>query len=814
MKHSKYGKMMGGLALFSALVQCASSQVKTALPNTSQFVFEGEQGRRLEVSMVTSSIFSFSYLPQSGPSIPRLIEPPNSSSTLQVTHDGAGFETSDLKVTVAKTLCLRIFDKQKSSDLGEICPASQSYGLTLNSPQMTQVYGLGEEFIRSPDLSWMGKTREPGHQLGNMMQPYEGGFVGNAQFPILYALGKDKLGFALIYDNLFAQTWNFKSPIWTVSAPGGPMRGYFIGGKDLPELRRSFMSLSGRPPLPPKKAFGLWVSEYGFDNWRELDGKLNSLKRNHFPVDGFVLDLQWFGGVIENSELSPMGGLQWDLKNFPDPQRKMNELAKQGIGIVAIEEPYVALKVKDRDSGQVISSVLTDKGFLVRNGLGQSAPPLVLKPSWFGKAEMLDYMDEEFADFWHDWKRQPLIEAGLIGHWTDLGEPETATENGTFDKGRFQQAEIQNIFNRRWSEGIVRGYRRHGLKQRPWILSRSGTIGSQSDSVTMWSGDIGANFESLQAHFRAQAQMSLSGIDYFTSDAGGFYRKALKGSLKELYTLWLANAALFDIPIRPHTFNLCNCNETSPDRIGDVKSNLKNLELRYKLLPYYYSLAHRAYTLGEPIVAPLVYYYQEDLNLRNLSDEKMIGPYLLGVGVAKEQTTFKDVYLPAGKWVDFYTNDELHSKGEWFHDRPIRRGWVHLPLFAREGGIIPTEGADGKFALRIYPSELATQFDLYQDNGKTIDYTLGQYRVTPIEQKQDGKVLYIDIGSAKGTYGVSDASRTWSIEIITRKVPKKILFNSQALDSSRWTFSNRLLVMKPLMINLETRSRLEVEFND
>ena len=121
----------------------------------------------------------------------------------------------------------------------------------------------------------------------------------------------------------------------------------------------------------------------------------------------------------------------------------------------------------------------------------------------------------------------------------------------------------------------------------------------------MWSGDIGSNLSSLATQLDVQMHMAFSGIDYFGADVGGYWRSALDGDLNEMYTVWFANAALLDVPLRPHTQNLCNCNETAPDRIGDVASNRENLRLRYRLIPYLYSLAHRAHRYGDALVPPL-----------------------------------------------------------------------------------------------------------------------------------------------------------------------------------------------------------------
>src|SRR6478609_12225316 len=164
--------------------------------------------------------------------------------------------------------------------------------------------------------------------------------------------------------------------------------------------------------------------------------------------------------------------------------------------------------------------------------------------------------------------------------------------------------------------------------------------------------------------------MSMSGIDYYGSDLGGCFRSAIDSDEKELYTQWFANGMVFDVPGRPHAENLCNCHDTSPAVTGDVQSNLINVRRRYEMSPYMYSLAYRAYLYGEPVVPPLVYYYQNDPVVRKMGHEKMVGKDLLVGIVAGAGEKQRSVYLPAGDWIDFHTNKLIHSTGQWIENVP------------------------------------------------------------------------------------------------------------------------------------------------
>jgi alpha-glucosidase (family GH31 glycosyl hydrolase) len=178
---------------------------------------------------------------------------------------------------------------------------------------------------------------------------------------------------------------------------------------------------------------------------------------------------------------------------------------------------------------------------------------------------------------------------------------------------------------------------------------------------------------------------------------------------------------MFEVPVRPHTENLCNCKETAPDHIGDLASNLANIELRYALEPYYYSLAHRAWLEGEPVFPSLDYYY-DDEHAKGRGDIKMIGSELVSVAVAAPGAIEAQLYLPKGNWYGWYANSYFPSTGEYLTEPVYTAGRFQLPLFARDGAIIPM--ADG--VLRVFGGA-PNAFDWYDDDGVSTAYQRGEY---------------------------------------------------------------------------------------
>ncbi|MFI6297045.1 TIM-barrel domain-containing protein [Nonomuraea sp. NPDC050790] len=714
-------------------------------------------------------------------------------------QSGNTLTTAAMKVEVTPgTLCVKVSDPTRQ--LYEACPRNlgQAWkGLSLTKGQIQNAYGLGEQFFMggSADGDWVGRTRTPGGQYGNaMVYDTDNGPVGNAQIPVLFAVGAANLNYGLLLDQVYKQEWNLTGDPWTVDTWGDQLRWYTMTGADLPDLRKDYLELTGRPPVPPKKALGLWVSEFGYDNWAEVDNRLNGLRTAKFPVDGFVLDLPWFGGVTAGSDNTRMGSLSWDLSAFPNPSAAISDYqANKGVGLMTIEESYIGKNLPEHAD-------MATRGYLNRAGCATCAPAYLTTNDWWGRGGMIDWTQDAAGDYWHTTKRKPLVDQGVQGHWLDLGEPEmydAADWTAGVLPGKHAHADYHNVYNLKWAESIARGYA-NGTTKRPFLLARSGAAGMQRHGVAMWSADIGSKLTALAQQQNVQMHMSMSGIDYFGSDIGGFRREMLDSDLNELYTQWLANGAWFEVPVRPHTENLCNCAQTSPDKIGHVASNLANLRQRYELTPYYYSLAHRANRTGEPVVPPLVYHYQNDQNVREMGSEKLIGRDLLVGVVAGKNERKRNMYLPSGTWFDYHTGEKLTSSGQWFNDRPL---WVggefKLPAFARAGAIIPKMFVDDKtmnvlgkrtdattrdeLVARVYADPAASNFTLYEDDGATTAYQGGAVRTTQLGQQLSGSTATVTVAASSGTYTGAPSARRNVVELVTETQASAVTLNGAAL---------------------------------
>ena len=306
------------------------------------------------------------------------------------------------------------------------------------------VYGLGQQFkiLGSSDGDWTTfGFREGEGLLGNRFVGFQDAAVGNVQIPVMYAVGNNNLNYALFLDNVYKQKWDFGVFWWKVRMFGDQLRFYIMTGPDLPALRASYMELTGRPPVPPKKSFGLWVSEFGYDNWDQIDTLRNGLRSNDFPLDGFVLDLNWFGGVdLNDASKSRMGRLNWDEDNsdgngyfFSDPGLKISQYNSDDIGLTAIEESYLA-NTSFVDTFSQIPAHLTayQRTSGKCDGNNRSNPADV--EGFWGKGRMIDWSNADSGKWIHDNRRFPnLTQKGITSHWTDLGEPESFNSGACYN---------------------------------------------------------------------------------------------------------------------------------------------------------------------------------------------------------------------------------------------------------------------------------------------------------------------------------------------------------------------------------------------
>ncbi|MFQ6617456.1 MAG: TIM-barrel domain-containing protein, partial [Fidelibacterota bacterium] len=440
----------------------------------------------------------------------------------------------------------------------------------------------------------------------------------------------------------------------------GPLIYYFIYGSDFKTILEKYTWLTGRQPMPSRWALGYLQSKFGYENETEARAVVKTMRAKKIPCDAIILDVYWFGGP----EL--MGNLSWDQSRWPDPQKMMADFRDVGIKTILIEEPYITIKSSNYWTAYY-------GGYFGTDSLGQS----MAFDIWAGRASLLDLTRPSAQEWWWG-KHRSLIDGGVAGWWTDLGEPETHPSDMRHYLGPMKR--VHNIFNLIWSKLLYEGYMTYRPDERLFNLTRSGFAGMQRYSTFPWSGDVSKSFSGLRAQLPIMLGMGMSGVGYQHSDIGGFTGY----TTPELYARWMEFGSFSPIT-RAHGWG----QGTEPWAFGSEVEEIATdyIKLRYKLLPYIYTYAYQNHIRGWPLARPLIFEYPEDPAVLNLDSEYLWGEAFLAAPVMEEGSTSRSVYLPEGEWIDYWTGDFYPGSRTITVEAPLNL----LPLFVKNGSIIPMQ---------------------------------------------------------------------------------------------------------------------------
>ncbi|GAB3587276.1 glycoside hydrolase family 31 protein [Hymenobacter daeguensis] len=489
---------------------------------------------------------------------------------------------------------------------------------------------------------------------------------------------------------------------------------FVITGRDQAEILDRYTRLTGRQPLPPRWALGLIQSRFGYKSDVEMQNVASRMRREGFPLDALVLDLYWFGGTKRQGDLS------WDKANFPDPAGMMSRLNQQGVKTILISEPYV-MRTSRNDS------TVRTQGLVGTTAAGR---PFTVSSFWAGPASILDVFKPQARTWLWNYYRT-LHDQGAAGWWSDLGEPENHPEAMQHAAGPARA--VHNAYGQTWAGIFTEGYTRDLPEERVFNLARSGWAGMQRNSVFPWSGDINRSWSGYRAQVPVMVGMGQGGVGYMHSDAGGF---CVGGIDPELYTRWLQMASLCPI-LRPHGEGVPPEPYYYPE---PYKSSVREaVQLRYRLLPYLYTLAWQNSTTGAPLARSMEYdasLHEELSSSSNSSfliphsslseasnNQYLLGPSLLVAPVLNPSQRRRNVVLPGGNWIDFYTNQTYAGNQTAGVPAPL----AHTPLLVRAGAFLPMTAYRPSTALyrpdtlllRYYPDPSApeSEFTLYDDDG-------------------------------------------------------------------------------------------------
>jgi alpha-glucosidase (family GH31 glycosyl hydrolase) len=492
---------------------------------------------------------------------------------------------------------------------------------------------------------------------------------------------------------------------------------YLLAGRPA-ELFAHVRELSGAAPMFPKWAMGFTNSQWDITEQEALS-LVDTYRAKHIPIDNFTFDFDWKAWGED------MGEFRWNTDKFPDgPSGKLKqEMDRRGMHMTGIMKPRVHV---DTVEGREAS----EHGYW----LAQSKPA----PDYFSHKTVrdIDFDNPAARQWFFNDTLKHSFDTGIVGWWND-----EADDSGI-------DTQFLNM-----QRSLYDGQRAIS-DQRVWSVNRNFYLGSQRYAYGVWSGDIQSGFASMAA----QRQRMLAAFDvgamHWGMDGGGF--KAPRPS-DENYARWIEFGAFTPV-FRVHgDFG----QKRQPWTYGPVaeKAATDAIRLRYALIPYIYAYEYQNHVSGVGLVRPLPFAYPDDPQQRDRIDAWMFGEYLLVSPVVEQGQTVKHLSLPQGRWIGYF-DGKVYEGG---HDVALpvdAKGWGDIPLFIRDGAIIPQqpvmdyvgEKAVTSLDVLVFPADRETHFDVYDDDGETYGYEKGDYFLQPLTVRRANGVVSFHAGAVAGRY--------------------------------------------------------------
>jgi alpha-D-xyloside xylohydrolase len=605
------------------------------------------------------------------------------------------------------------------------------------------------------------------HQSG--MFNYRGATVelGQNNTDVAIPLLLSSKGYALMWntaslthvDNRFPLELNLDS------LAGHAVDYYFIYGPEMGQLIHEYRNLTGHTPMLPKWSYGFFQSKDRYVSQEEVLAIAHRYREQHIPLDGIVQDWFWWkseGDPIFNS-------------NFPDVPGELKQLHDEHVH--AMLSVWGLFDSKSQNFLQ-----MTQQHLDVPN------------------AHVYDATNPKARDFYWNNLAGKLFSLGWDAFWLDSAEPEEYWPHMGDAILRDKKisigsgAEYTNIFPFMHTLGVQEHWKASTEQKRVFLLTRSAFLGQQRVGAAVWSGDVYGSYWGLRHQVAAGLNFALSGYPYWTTDIGGYWpphdNPVEDPKFQELYARWFEYGTFCPI-FRTHGHRPQN-EIWAFDKVEPILINYD--KLRYRLMPYVYSLAWRVTNDDYTIQRPLVMDWRADVRVRDIGDQFMFGPALLVNPVLQPDATHRTLYLPdAPAWYDFWTGASTNGSREINADAPLDR----IPLYVRAGSILPLgpeiEYADekpaGPIELRIYTGADG-EFVLYQDTGDGYDYEHGVHSVIPMHWSESNRTL--TIGQREGEYPGMPASMEMKVVLVsaghgtglepTANPDKLVVYNGQSLS--------------------------------
>jgi alpha-D-xyloside xylohydrolase len=563
------------------------------------------------------------------------------------------------------------------------------------------LYGLGEKFTPLDKsgqhiVSWnrdaLGSTTERSHK----------------NIPFVWS---DR-GYGLFIDTGARITWELGTRSLQsaqIQVEEEILDAYVIYGPAPARILDQYASLAGRAPLPPKWTFGLRLSSGGtYRTQADVANLIIGLEKHELPADAIHIDTWWMRD-------RRYCDFQWNREAFPRPEELLAVIHRRGLKLTLWEQPYISVESE-------LFKVGKEKGYFVKRpdgevyiidyGLSLTPRPAGAvrlassEEAWNAPVAIVDFTNPE-AVGWFKHLHKPLLDMGVDAFNTDFGED--VPEDAVFADGR-TGAVMHNVYPLLYNRVVFEVTREEKGGGSVW--ARSAFAGSQQYPV-VWSGDPAADFDSLACTIRGGLSAGLSGLPFWSSDTGGY--RGMPSP--ELYVRW-AQFGLFCSHIRMHGDSPREPWHFGAEAMAIVR---KFVILRYELFPYIYSAAFEASLKGMPVIRALPLVFPEDPHVHDKDFEYMFGPSILVAPVVEPGGKHR-VYLPEGRWFDYWTGKAFKGPKNLLLDVPLDI----LPLYVRGGAIIPKmqrawripEDRIDPLIIEVWPHG-SSAYHLFEDDGVT-----------------------------------------------------------------------------------------------
>jgi alpha-D-xyloside xylohydrolase len=700
---------------------------------------------------------------------------PQTAWTVQEDADTISLTTSSLKVAVdRKTGAITYTDAAGHTLLHD------------DSKTMTPETVNGEQTYRAEDymtLQGYGSTEAiyglGQHQAGVWNYRGESVELSQDNTSIAVPLMVSSAGYGLFWNNASRSRFNnrFVHALYMSSDVADTIDYYFLYGPELDQVVAGYRELTGAAPMFGKWAYGFWQCKNRYKSQAELLGVAAKYRELQIPIDNIVQDWFWWNRKGEHVF----------NQNYPDPKGMIDKLHRENFHLMISVWPFF-------EPGSTAYATMDKNGWFIDK-------TVIAKPPYH-KAEMAVYdaSNPEARKYYWQLMDDALFKIGVDAWWLDTTEPET--------EGREENIQLNhklaigsgnryvNLFPLMTTTAVYEGQRAASDQKRVFILSRSAFAGSQRNAVTAWSGDINSDWLTFRRQIPAGLNFELSGLPYWTTDIGGFVSgNPDDPAYRELFIRWFEFGTFSPI-FRVHGTRSNDQNELWSYGANAQKILVSYDRLRYRLMPYLYSMAWLVTNSSYTPMRALAMDFRSDPRALNVGDQFMFGPALLVSPVTEPGTDTRRMYLPKASWYDFWTGDKQDGAKMIDASSPLDR----IPLFVRAGSIVPM-GPDVQYAaekpadpieLRIYRGANGA-FSLYEDENDGYNYEKGAYATIPIRWDDASQTL--TIGERKGTFPGMLGNRTFRVVFVSENHGVGIDVTAQADKSV--SYAGQTLTVKP-----------------